>query len=145
MKKAIGKIKKHYLFIKYKKYVRFLFFCIVGGMSALIHFSAFNLFRFWAMLGFSVSLIAAIGISMIFNFSVNRNITFSARGRSIKKQLPKYLLVYILSMSANFLIASYVRSILGSGFLRENLALLSGLAVSIPANFFGSLFWAFKK
>ena len=125
------KIKDHHRFIKYKKYFRFLFFCFVGVISTLLHFLIFNFFRFWITLSFISSLLFAIGLSMIFNFSMNRNITFSARGHSIKKQLPRYLLVYATSMSGNFFTALFIKNILGKGFLQENLALLTGLVVSV--------------
>ena len=97
------------------------------------------------MFGFITSLFLAIGISIVFNFSMNRNVTFSAKGQPIKKQLPKYLLVYSTGAGANFFMALFIKSILGEGFLTENLALLAGLAVSVPISFFGSLLWAFKK
>lgn len=138
-------LKQHPLFIKYKKYFRFLFFCFVGTTAALIHFLAFNFFRFWINLGFVTSLILAVFSSISYNFSMNRNITFSAKGHSIKKQIPRYIIVYATSISANFFTALFVRSILGGGFLPENIALLAGVAVSIPISFFGSLLWAFKK
>ena len=141
----IEHIKKHPGFIKYKKYYRFLFFCFVGGVSTLLHFTIFNFFRFWIDFSFTSSLILAIGLSMIFNFSMNRNITFSAKGESVMKQLPRYLTVYATSSGGNFIVASFTRYLLGAGVLQENLAILYGLVVSIPISFFGSLFWTFKK
>ena len=141
----ISKIKHYRLFIKYKKYFRFLFFCFVGGTATLIHILAFNFFRFLIDLSFVTSLILAVLSSIVYNFSMNRNITFSAKGHSIKKQLPKYLIVYTISISVEFFTALFMKSILGEGFIQENIALFVSYAVAIPISFFGSLLWAFKK
>jgi len=135
------------LFKKFRfgKYFRFLFFCSIGVISTLFHFLIFNLFRFSFNFPFTLSLIFAIILSMIFNFSVNRNITFSARRHSLGEQIPRYLTIYGISSLANFITSSVVKNILSTGAIYENLALVAGLAVSIPINFFGSLLWAFKK
>ena len=101
---VIKKLKKNNLIKKYKTYFRFIFFCFVGVVSTLIHFLVFNFFRFSINLTFSASLIIAIIIAIIFNFSVNRNITFSAGGYSLKKQILKYLTIYGTSSLANFIV-----------------------------------------
>jgi len=124
---------------------KFLMFCFVGGTSALIHLTLFNFFRFWVGLGFLISLVLAILISIVYNFSMNRNITFSARGHSIKKQLPRYLIIYGLSIGTNIITALIINSILGAGAVQENMAAIGGIILSIPISFLGSLLWAFKK
>jgi len=141
----ISKIKQHKLVIKYKKYFRFLFFCFVGGTATLIHLIAFNFFRFSMDLGFVTSLILAVLFSVGYNFTMNRNLTFSAKGQPLKKQIPRYILVYTLSISAEFITAIIMKNILGEGFIQENTALFVSYAVAIPISFFGSLLWAFKK
>lgn len=149
MEKIQKKIKQHPPFTKYKRYIRFLLFCFVGGTSSLIHIAVFNFFRFWINFSFVFSWILGLLFSIGYNFSMNRNITFSARGHSIKRQLPRYLIVYATSISANFFTALFVRYLLGGLVLnialQENIALFAGVAVSIPISFFGSLLWAFKK
>ena len=129
----------------HKHFWKFLVFCFVGGSSALVHMLFFNFFRFWIKTSFILSLIFATLFAITYNFSMNRNLTFSARGDSIKKQLPKYLLVYIISISINFVAAVTLKSFLGEGILRENIATVFGIFISIPFSFLGSLFWAFKK
>lgn len=120
-------------------------FGLIGGGSTLIHFAVFNFFRFFLNFNFVISLILAVGISLIFNFTMNRNITFSAKKNPIRIQLPKHLVVYVISIGANFLVTIIARFFIGEGVLQENIALITGLCVSVPISFLGSLFWTFKE
>jgi putative flippase GtrA len=124
---------------------KFLMFCFVGATSALIHLIIFNFFRFWVEISFFISLVFAISISIVYNFFMNRNITFSAKCHPIKKQLPRYIIVYGLSIGTNIITALTIKTILGIGVLQENIAAIGGIALSIPVSFLGSLFWTFKK
>ena len=131
-------------FIK-KHFYKFLIFSFVGATSALIHMLFFNIFRFWVGINFNVSVVFATIVAIIYNFSMNRNITFSARKQALKPQIIRYLIVYLISISINFTVAFSVQYILGEGILNENIAAFSGIIVSIPFSFLGSLLWAFKK
>jgi len=131
-------------FIK-KNFLKFIIFCFVGATSALVHMLFFNIFRFWLFLSFILSLIFATCIAIIYNFTINRNFTFKARNQPVKNQLFKYLIVYFISISVNFSVALTMKYILGSGFWQENIATFSGILVSIPFSFLGSLLWAFKN
>jgi putative flippase GtrA len=124
---------------------KFLMFCFVGGTSALIHLTVFNFFRFWVGVSFFISLILAILISIVYNFSMNRNITFRAGKHSIKKQLPRYLIIYGFSIGTNIITALIINAILGVGVFQENMAAVGGILLAIPISFLGSLLWAFKK
>lgn len=140
----INKIKKHSFFIKHKKYFRFLFFCFVGVSAFAIDWSFFNLFYKFGVTFVIANTMSWI-ISMIFNFSVNRNITFSARGYSLKNQIVKWLSVYGIAFLIRINLARLVLGFLGETSLNANIAFFSGILISIPIAFFGSLFWAFKK
>jgi len=128
-----------------KNFWRFIVFCFVGGSSALVHMLFFNIFRFWVGVSFTLALFFAIFFSIIYNFSMNRNITFSARGHSIKKQIIKFIIVYAIAISINFITALSLENLLGPGVIQENLATIGGILVSIPFSFLGSLLWVFKK
>lgn len=144
IKKPLNIFEKISFFI-ILNFSKFMIFCFVGATSALIHLTMFNFFRFWAGISFFISLVLAISISIVYNFYMNRNITFSARDHSIKKQLPRYFLVYGFSIGVNIITALTIKAILGVGVLQENIAAIGGIALSIPISFLGSLFWAFKK
>src|SRR3989344_4209167 len=121
---------------------KFLVFCIIGTLATLSDFLFFNLFYFFE-LGFVVSITLAWIISMTFNFTINRNITFSARKFSIKGQIPRWLTLYAVAFLSRVIIGKSVLYFLGDTPLNANIAFLSGLIVSVPLSFFGSLFWVF--
>jgi putative flippase GtrA len=127
-----------------KSYWKFVSFCIIGGVSALIDLAFFNV-AFFIGMGFIVSRIFGVLISMIFNFSMNRNISFSAKGRTIKKQIPKYLTVYFVSSVVNVGVGFIAVTLLGPGIMQANVASVIGIIAAIPVSFLGLLLWAFKK
>ncbi|MBT3398351.1 GtrA family protein [archaeon] len=127
-----------------KGYWKFVTFCIIGGVSALIDLAFFNL-AFFIGTGFVLSRIFGVLISMIFNFTMNRNVSFSARGRSVRGQIPKYLIVYLISSTVNVVGGFVAVTLLGSGTIQANIASVIGIAAAIPFSYFGLLLWAFKK
>ncbi|MFA7707794.1 MAG: GtrA family protein [Candidatus Pacearchaeota archaeon] len=131
-------------FIK-KNFWRFIIFSCVGATSALVHMLFFNLFRSFLSLTFTYSVVFPTCCALVYNFSVNRNITFRANGHGLKKQIFKFLIVYLISISVNFLVTFSLESALGPGFWQENISTLSGIIASIPFSFLGSLLWVFKK
>jgi len=130
--------------IKHKSFHKLILFCLTGGIATLIDLVFFNLF-FIASSLFVLSRIGGIGISMIFNFTFNRNVTFKAKNKKAHHQAWKFLLLYGVAMTANVLVGKFILSLLNDSLLSANIAAISGLAVSIPLSFLGSMFWVFKK
>lgn len=126
-----------------KLFSKFMVFCIVGFFAFLIDWVFFNAF-YLTGIGFVSSKIVSAGISMVFNFGVNRNFTFSSK-TSVKKSLFKWLIIYIIAISANIILGKTVLNILGENILNVNIAYFAGILVAIPIAFLGSLLWAFKK
>ena len=126
--------------IRYK----FLVFGLVGVGAFIIDFLIFN--AFFAMgINFSFSITLGWIFSMIFNFPVNTNLTFSAKGSSIVSQMIKWVFVYAFAFLARLLLSRLILAVLEEGVLNANIAFLGGFAVSVPIAFLGSLLWAFKK
>lgn len=130
--------------IKNKTFHKIILFCMTGGIATLIDLAFFNLF-FIASSLFILSRIGGILISMIFNFSFNRNVTFKAKNKKARHQLWKFLILYGISMTANVLVGKFVIFLLDGSLISANIAAISGLAISIPISFLGSMFWVFKK
>ncbi|MEK6935670.1 MAG: GtrA family protein [Nanoarchaeota archaeon] len=124
---------------------KFVMFCFVGLTATLIHIGVFNLFRFFLSFSFIIAVLSGVFVSIIYNFLMNRTFTFKAKDNAIKKQLPRFLIIYTVSITVNITTALLVNLILGAGVLKENIATISGIILSIPFSFFGSLLWAFKK
>lgn len=119
-------------------------FGFTGIVATLIDMLFFNLFFIFSSM-FILSRIGGILTSIIFNFTSNRNVTFKAKNGKIPIQIIKFLTVYGISMGANVLMGNLVLSLLGTSLLSANIAAISGLAISIPLNFIGLMFWVFKK
>jgi putative flippase GtrA len=126
-----------------KTWHKFVAFGIVGLMATGIDILFFNIFYFLTI-PFILARYFAIFVSMIFNFTTNRNVTFSARHKKAHTQAWKFVILYVFSMSVNVFVGWCVLQILGETTLTANIAAIAGIAVSIPLNFLGSLFWVFK-
>ena len=123
---------------------KFIIFCVIGVLGAIIDLLVFNSL-FWLKIPFNISRVLAILVSITFNFSLNRNITFKARNKSIKKQYPKHLIVYTAVLITNTLVGSIAFHLLGDSTFNANIASIAGIVSAIPISFFGSMFWTFKK
>ncbi len=123
---------------------KFLIFCLIGGFAFLIDFGFFNLFYYFGI-GFVVAATFSWIISMVFNFIINRNVTFSARGYSVKQQILKWIVVYFIAFLVKIGSGKLLLFFIGENALTANIAFIFGLAISIPISFFGSLLWAFRK
>ncbi len=130
--------------IKNKKLEKVILFALTGGIATLIDLAFFNLV-FIATSMFILSRIFGIGFSMIFNFTFNRNFTFKARNKKVHNQLMKFTILYVISMGANIFVGKSVLFLLNDSLFSANIAAISGLLISIPLSFFGSLLWVFKK
>jgi len=123
---------------------KFLRFGAVGVCAFLIDWGVFN-FLFQITKYFLFSLGFAWVLSLTFNFIINRNYTFSAQKDPAGKQLLRWLLLHAIAFSARAGIGKGILEILGGGTVNANIAFVSGLIVSIPITFLGSMFWVFKK
>ncbi len=123
---------------------RFICFSFVGSGAFLIDWIFFNAF-YRVGIEFVFSRVSSAFISMVFNFGVNRNFTFHARDYSIKKQVPKWVIVYVIAILANVIVGKLVLNLLEESVLNANIAFLAGIMIAIPISFLGSLLWVFKK
>lgn len=123
---------------------KFVSFCTVGGIASLVELGIFNIV-FLLDNPFLISKIAGIFFALSFNFIVNRRFTFLDHNGKKKKQIPKFIIVYILTISVNLAASTIMNNILPGGDLYANIAAASGIIVSIPISFFGSLKWTFRN
>mgnify|MGYP001597354491 CR=1 FL=1 len=123
-----------------KTFIRFFF---VGATSSLMSILLFNLF-FALKLSFTLSLLFSLLSSIIYNFSMNKYLTFSAGKGMLKEQIWKYAVVYSIAHGTNFIVSNIANRLLGGGTIMANVSVLIGIAVSIPFSFFGYLLWVFK-
>lgn len=127
-----------------KNLKKFISFCIVGGLAALVELGFFNLV-YMVDASFVLSKIIGIFFALCFNFFINRKYTFLASQGKIKKQVPKFLSVYAVAFIVNLSVSYLINSLLPAGDLYANIAAASGILAQIPVSFFGSLKWTFKN
>jgi putative flippase GtrA len=124
-------------------YLKFISFCFIGATAALIDLVSFNIF-FWFGINFIICRILAITLALFYVFTMNRNITFVARIGKKRHQIPKFLLVYSITISVSLLVSWMTIKFLGENVLNANIASIFGIISGIPLSFFGSLLWTFK-
>ena len=117
---------------------------MVGGLAFIIDIGFVNLF-FFLGLEFPVARTLSISLALIFNFFVNRNVTFKAQHTSAKKQVLPFVVVYIIANLVNLFSSIAIVNLAGANVISINWASFIGTAVSIPFSFLGSLIWTFKK
>jgi len=128
--------------MKLKK--KFLFFCIAGSIGAIVELGTFNLFYLIGFI-FVLSKGLALLIALNMNFFINRKITFLSKGNSLKKQIPKYIIIYSVALFVNFISSLIINFLLPKTQFYANIAVISGIIIAIPISFFGSLLWVFKN
>jgi len=128
----------------YKIKRKFMLFFFVGTTSSLMSILLFNLF-FALHLSFTLSLLFSLLSSVIYNFTMNKYLTFSAGKGLLKEQIWKYTVVYTFSHGINFLASYIAQRILGESTLMANISVLIGIIIGIPFSFLGYLLWVFKK
>lgn len=127
-----------------KTFRKFVAFCMVGGLAFLIDIGFVNLF-FFLGLKFPIARTLSISLALIFNFFVNRNVTFKAQHTSAKKQVLPFIVVYVIANLVNLFSSIMIVSLAGENVISINWASFIGTAVSIPFSFLGSLIWTFRK
>lgn len=123
---------------------KFIMFCFAGVLSAGIDLIVFNAL-FQLEIFFPISRTLAVLSAIIFNFYLNKNMTFKSKNIPAKKQFPKHLIVYSFALITNVLISYLIFCMLSKNTFNANIASILGIISAIPISFFGSIFWTFKK
>jgi len=83
----------------------FLRFAVCGGLGACIDFGTLYLLVGVAGWEEAYALILSTGMAMIFVFFANRFFTFRIRGSGTSKQAAKFLMVYLVAASMNYILS----------------------------------------
>ena len=131
------------LFIyKYGAWSHLAQFLVVGGLGTVVNLAVLTLLVALGV-GVKVSIGAAIAVSMVFNFVLNRRFTFDyARNGSIVKQFFGYVGACSLGALFNYLVTSELTA--KFPVLYPQAAALAGIAVGVGVNFLVNRFAVFK-
>lgn len=125
-----------------KNFKKFIYFCVMGSIGALIELGVFNLLYIY--LSFEISKLVGLATALSLNFSLNRNITFSANNKKKSTQIFRYAIVYFIAILTNYSISVFLKHTLGCSIWSANLSVIAGIIAGIPITFFGSLYWVFN-
>lgn len=133
-------IKKLYHFILANKR-SISFFLAVGSISAIINFGSFAILWNVLNINYQIATTIAFILSVIFNFSANRALTFQAHKHKLKHQLPKYATMLTL----NYIITlSIVRTTVEVFHLSPYLGLVVAIGINMNMGYLLSRYWVFK-
>ena len=139
--------------LKYLQHIRRLFIYKYGNWSYLTQFLVVGLSGAFVNIGLLTLLLAAglsnkaaialaIGISLVWNFILNRRFTFSyARGQSIVKQFIGFASTCSIGALANY----FVTLVIWQSFSYKQVAAAIGILAGTIFNFIGSRYLVFRR
>src|SRR6185503_3963004 len=99
--KYIQHLRRLFIF-RYPNWSHFLQFIVVGGCGVVLNLAALTLFL-WMAVPLSAAVAAAIAVSMISNFALNRRFSFSySRSEPMLKQFVGFVLACSVGAAINY-------------------------------------------
>ena len=118
-----------------------LVFLLVGLATVAIDYSSY-----WSLVNLGVFPILAKGISFLigaaFAFIANSRFTFDVALSS--ERIPRFSLLYLVTLALNVLSNQIVLNIYGSSVAVMNVAFVLAVSLSATANFLGMKYWVYK-
>ncbi len=124
-----------------EKLIKFLKFCITGGLNTLVDFCVFFILSY---IGVNIYIAQGIGYSagIANSFIINRRWTFKQKGDVHWAELVRFIILNLASLVLSIGLMYVFSDLLG---LKELYAKLFTTAFTVVVNFIGSNFWVFKK
>jgi len=118
-----------------------LVFLLVGSATVVIDYGSY-----WSLVNLGVFPILAKGISFLigaaFAFIANSRFTFDVALSS--ERIPRFSLLYLVTLALNVLSNHIVLNIYGSSVAVMNVAFVLAVSLSATANFLGMKYWVYK-
>lgn len=126
----------------WKKYGKFIRFCIVGGSGVIVNVGLLYLLTEFAGLYYLISSAIAIETSIITNFILNNYWTWKSKHKGFFGRLVKFNIVSLAALVINMGILFFLTEVAGIWYILSNLI---GIAVATIVNFWFNDKWTFKK
>lgn len=120
---------------------KFFTFALIGTCTAVIYFSMFSLCYEWMHLDYRLGVAIAYPSALIFNFTMNRNVTFKNNNDPLP-QLIRYMSMVVLNYLITIAIVIFSVKILK---LSPYVGSLNAIAVTTFSGFVILNTWVFKK
>lgn len=118
---------------------QFIKFGIVGILNGIVGFGSMLLLFNVFLVNYLLSNIIGYCLGLINSFVLNKTFTFQSR-KSIKKELPHFVIIFIISYSAN-LIALII--LVNEFYFNTNVAYIFGMMIYSITNFMGNKYLTF--
>lgn len=136
MRQKVKKSLKHFF------HRDFLFYSVVGGVSALVNFGCFSLFYGGFKLHYEVAVTLSYILSVLTHFNGNRHVTFKKHTHALLPQLKRYVVMLLV----NYLITLLIMHITVAFFhFSPYIGVISAIAFTVWVGFLMAKFWVFKK
>jgi len=126
-----------YLILKYKRFIKF---CIVGGIGALIDLGILiflvEIFAIPVLLANVISFTLAV----MNNFILNKIWTFNCKSKQYLKQFTQFLLISLIGLLINIILMHFL-ILLGFYYILAKIIII--VIISLW-NFFANKYWTFK-
>ena len=140
--KYIQHLRRLFIY-RFPNWAHLLQFLVVGGTGVFVNLLILTILL-WMKTPVKPAIAVAIGLSMLFNFGLNRRFTFSyARGGSFLAQLAGYIAACSLGAAINYLVTVWLLST-WSGLWPQAAALV-GIVAGTGVNFVSCRFLVFRN
>lgn len=133
------------LFARNSRLLKFVKFCTVGAVGAVINLSILYSLTEWFRVWYIISAAAAAAVAVTSNYVLNKVWTFKFRttGKAVVAvSYTKFITVSVFGMGLNLLLLYVFVDRLHIWYIFSQILAISGVAVW---NYFGSTMWAFKR
>jgi len=121
---------------------QFLWYTLFGGLSTLLYWAVFFALHRWIDLDYRIATAVGYGLGSLFNFGLQKAVTFRDRSRRLGTQIGVYTAVQGASLVLSVLMMMAMVEGLG---LEELLALVLTTALVLFVNFAGHKFLTFNQ
>jgi dolichol-phosphate mannosyltransferase len=133
------------LFAKNSRLLRFVKFCTVGAIGAVINLAILYSLTEWSRVWYIISAAVAAGVAVTSNYILNKVWTFrfAAAGKAVVVfSYTKFIAVSVFGMGLNLTLLYLLVDRLHIWYIFSQIIAISAVAVW---NYFGSATWAFKR
>lgn len=123
-----------------KEFLRFIKFTLFSISAGLIEISSFALLNEFFHLPYWLAYLIALVLSVLWNFTLNRNFTFKSAG-NIPEAMLKVALFYLIFIPASTYLEHYLTNI---GF-NEYLVTIINMVINFVLEFFYQKYYVFKN
>jgi len=115
-------------------------YLVVGGLAAVINFSAFGFCWQLMHLNYKLAISIAFILSVMFHFTANRRFTFQSQHIAVRLQIPRYLSMVAVNYVVTLIVMQVVVEIL---HLSPYLGTVAAIGMTVGSGYIMSRYWVF--